>query len=66
MLYLSVKTKNMKNILLSLIAFFVLGTSYAQKEPVAKPKLYHPEADAKADIKAAIEKAGKEGKHVLL
>lgn len=56
----------MRGILVCLFSFFVLGTSFAQKDPVAKPKIYHPEADAKADIKAAIEKAGKEGKHVLL
>lgn len=31
-----------------------------------KEKLYHPEVDAKADIKMAVEKAAKEGKNVLL
>jgi thioredoxin-related protein len=56
----------MRVILVCLFSFFVLGTSFAQNEVAAKPKIYHPEADAKADIKAAIEKAGKEGKHVLL
>ncbi|MCO4293403.1 thioredoxin family protein [Solitalea sp. MAHUQ-68] len=30
------------------------------------PKIYNPNADAKADMKAAIAKANKEGKHVLL
>jgi len=29
-------------------------------------KLYHPEADARLEIKAATEKAAKEGKHVFL
>lgn len=56
----------MRVILVCLFSFFVLGTSFAQTEAAPKPKIYHPEADAKADIKAAIEKAGKEGKHVLL
>ncbi|MBP7809370.1 MAG: thioredoxin family protein [Bacteroidia bacterium] len=56
----------MRGLLVCLFSFFVLGTSFAQTEAAAKPKIYHPEADAKADIKAAIEKAGKEGKHVLL
>lgn len=56
----------MKRILLLISSFFVLGSAFAQKDPVAKPKPYHPEADAKADIKAAVEKAAKEGKHVML
>ena len=56
----------MKRVLVYLIFFLVLGNAFAQKDPVAKPKIYHPEADAKAEIKAATEKAAKEGKHVLL
>lgn len=56
----------MKKSTLTLLAFFVLGIACAQKDPVAKPKIYHPEADAKSDIKVAVEKAAKEGKHVLL
>lgn len=38
----------------------------AQSTDPAKPKLYNPAADAKADIEAAVQKAAKEGKHVLL
>jgi thioredoxin-related protein len=56
----------MKRIAITLICFFVLGTISAQNDPTSKPKVYNPEADAKADIKAAVEKAGKEGKHVML
>jgi thioredoxin-related protein len=56
----------MKRITLILLGLFVLGTAFSQKETTAKPKIYHPEADAKADIKAAVDQAAKEGKHVLL
>ena len=56
----------MRRIILLAISLFVLGTINAQQTPAEKPKLYHPEADAKADIKAAVEKAAKEGKHVML
>ncbi|MGV3559506.1 thioredoxin family protein [Larkinella arboricola] len=31
-----------------------------------KPRIYNPTADAQQDIKNAVAKAGKEGKHVLL
>ncbi|WP_017256823.1 thioredoxin family protein [Pedobacter arcticus] len=53
---------------LALLGFFiVIGTSilFAQ-EPVAKPKLYNPEADAKQEIVDAVAKAKTEGKHVFL
>lgn len=56
----------MYKFILTLTAFFVLGIGFAQNDPAVKPKLYHPEADAKADIKAAVEQAAKEGKHVML
>ena len=36
------------------------------QEETAKPKLYHPEADAKAEIAQAVAKAKAEGKHVFL
>jgi len=52
-----------KSILIILISVFSLSSMIAQTE---KPKLYHPEADAKADIAKAISKAKAEGKHVLL
>jgi thioredoxin-related protein len=38
----------------------------AQNGHDTKVKLYNPAADAKADIKAAVAQAAKEGKHVLL
>jgi thioredoxin-related protein len=41
----------------------VSSISYAQTET---PKLYHPEADAKKDIKAAVKKAKAENKYVLI
>lgn len=56
----------MKELVLSLVCFFVLGSVFSQKETTSKPKIYHPEADAKADIKAAVERAAKENKHVML
>lgn len=52
-----------------LIFLFLLCTAVmlnAQSTESAKPKLYNPAADAKADIEAAVQKAAKEGKHVLL
>jgi len=56
----------MKRTAVILICFFVLGNMFSQEVPVEKPKVYHPEANAKADIKAAVDKAAKEGKHVFL
>lgn len=56
----------MNRIIFILAAFFVLARSYAQQTPPEKPKLYRPDADAKTDIKVAVEKAAKEGKHVML
>jgi thioredoxin-related protein len=52
-----------KTILIVLFSLICSGVTFAQTE---KPKLYHPEADASADIMAAITKAKAEGKHVLL
>jgi thiol:disulfide interchange protein len=46
-----------------LMAMLVGHTASAQKEKVM---IYHPEADAKADIANAVAKARKSGKHVLL
>lgn len=54
----------MKKLCLNLI--LVLGliiTAIAQEK---KPELYHPTADAKADITAAVKKASAENKHVFL
>jgi len=53
----------MKKLVVIGLFLAVLSTGYAQDK---KPVLYHPEADAKADITDAIEQAGKTGKHVFL
>ena len=46
------------------IAFcFISSVSNAQTEPI---KLYHPDADARKDIKAAVKKAKAENKYVLI
>lgn len=55
----------MKKLCLSLV--FAVGLfvqSFAQEN--AKPTLYNPTADAKADIAAAVKKAAAENKHVFL
>jgi len=46
-----------------LLAFFGMASAQQQTE---KPKLYNPEADAAKDIQAAVSRAAKENKHVLL
>ena len=44
-----------------------ISTTIAQSTSYeATPKLYNPSANAEANIKAAVQKAKKEGKHVLL
>jgi thioredoxin-related protein len=52
------------------ITVILLGgfaTAKAQEPPKpAAPKIYDPKADAQQDIKNAVAKAEKEGKHVLL
>ena len=53
----------MKKLILVFVATFMLANVAAQEK---ETKLYNPEADAKVDIKKAIAKAKKEGKHVLL
>ncbi|QKZ12489.1 thioredoxin family protein [Spirosoma sp. KUDC1026] len=48
-----------------LVASF--GVSQAQESAkVPAPHIYNPQADAQQDIKNAVSKANKEGKHVLL
>lgn len=47
--------------LLTALLFCLCTALYAQA-----PKPYHPEADAKAELKAALAQAQSEGKHVLL
>ena len=52
-----------KSILIVFLCTLGFSSILAQTE---KPKLYNPEANAKADITAAVSKANAEGKHVLL
>jgi len=52
----------MKKIIVLAFISLSLGLNAQNKES----KLYNPEADAKADINAAVSKANAEGKHVLL
>lgn len=54
---------NLSTILLSLCFSLVLSAMVTAQE---KPKLYHPEADAQADVQNALKKAQAEGKHVFL
>jgi len=62
----------MKQLTLTLFALFITtGILQAQDSPVASTKpaaiqLYHPEANAKADIETAVAKANKAGKHVFI
>lgn len=61
----------MKKLALILLAFTAISTAtFAQtaKETVKKEavKIYNPEANAQADIDAAVAKAKKEGKHVFI
>ncbi|MBU0487461.1 MAG: thioredoxin family protein [Bacteroidetes bacterium] len=53
----------MKKISTLIVSMMVGIALMAQTTP---PSIYDVEADAKSDVKAAIEKAAKEGKHVLL
>ena len=53
-----------KLVFLLLVSCTIIAS--AQTTETAKPKLYNPAADAKADIEAAVQKAAKEGKHVLV
>lgn len=54
----------MRTFLFSLAFLVVAATTQAQE--TTAPKLYNPEADAKKDLQAAIAKAAKENKHVLI
>jgi len=46
-----------------MLLVFVSAQSVAQEQ---KPKIYHPEANARQEIDAAIKKAKESGKHVFL
>src|SRR5687767_3049876 len=64
--YLCIQSIVMRKFILFCIAVTLSATAFSQPIKADKVKLYNPVADAKADIKAAVEKANKEGKHVLL
>lgn len=50
-----------------LISFSLLATgSFSAAYGQNKPTLYHPNADAKADIKSALKEAGRSGKQVFI
>lgn len=53
----------MKKICFFSLLFLSITIAKAQQAPV---KLYNPDADAEKDVKAAVAKASKENKHVLL
>jgi thioredoxin-related protein len=44
--------------------FCILGAGFLRAQD--KPLIYNPQADAAADIRAAVQKAAAEGKHVFL
>ena len=55
----------MKNILFSILLAATSLLSFGQEKAVP-PKLYDPNADARADIKKAVQQAAKEHKYVML
>ncbi|POY35591.1 thioredoxin family protein [Solitalea longa] len=54
----------MKKKLLFIVCLLISTASLVSAQEA--PKIYHPEANAKEEMKAAIARAKKEGKHVLL
>lgn len=54
----------MKKLLLTIMAVVAMGAAHAQRKHI--DSIYNPAADARADIKAALQKAAVEKKHVLL
>lgn len=55
----------MKNMLLIMAAVLAMGAAQAQHKK-SIDSIYNPNADARADIKAALKQAAAEKKHVLL
>ena len=55
-----------KYLVLVFIAIAFTSMAFIQTAEKPQHKVYSPDADAKKDIQAAVEKAKKEGKHVLL
>ena len=61
--------KSLHLLLRAFLLFIAMGwvsTADAQQNASNKPNIYHPEADAKADIARAVAKAKASGKHVFL
>ena len=57
---------NKRIILSAFISIAFLADAFSQSILKPENKIYNPTANAKADVKAAVEKAKQEGKHVLL
>lgn len=53
----------MKNIV---VLLFVIISTQCMSQDAAPVPVYHPEADAKAEVNAAVNKAATESKHVML
>jgi thioredoxin-related protein len=51
---------------LKLVLFVITVVFFVQNSQAQAVKIYNPDADAKADIAAAIKQASKEGKYVFL
>lgn len=56
----------MKHIKFLLFASFLSLMAVSASGQEEKPKIYHPEADAKIELANAVKKAMAEDKHVLL
>lgn len=51
---------------LTILSAFLFASGFAFAQQTEKPKIYNPDADAAKDIKAAVARAAKEKKHILL
>lgn len=56
----------MKNRLLFLLLLILMSCAGAFSQKEQEIKVYHPEADAMADLEAAISQASVSGKHILI
>lgn len=56
----------MKKLALLLFAFLTISASSFAQDTKEAVKIYNPAANAQADLKAAVAKAKKEGKHVFV
>ena len=62
--FITISNIAVKRFLILVIILFVSQIFYSQE--AAKPKLYNPEADAKAELVEAIKEAKETGKHVFV